>query len=78
MTEVRAGDIVESDFWTEPVRVLTVQQVGNRTKNEAVGTKTQHFYFRILSQDDLERVRIASGAARDFCGRGEGAGERSG
>ncbi len=69
---IRTGDILESDFWTEPVRVLTVQEIGYRTKIEAVGTQTQQFYSRILSPADLEQVRIATGAVRDFCGRGEG------
>jgi len=65
------GAILEGDFWPEPARLLTVQRLGNRTKIEAVGTKTQQFYSRILSADDLARVSMATESGRDFGGRGE-------
>jgi len=65
------GDILTGDFWPEPVRVLTVQAMRNRTKIEAVGTKTQQFYSRVLSDDDLARVHVSTAAGHDLAGRGE-------
>jgi len=53
------------------VRALTVQPVGGRTKVEAVGAATQCFYSRILSGEDLARVRVATEMGHDFGGRGE-------
>ena len=71
MTLPTPGDILEGDFWPEPVRVLTVQALGARHKVEAVGTSTQRFYSSILSADDLARVRVGQQAERDFHGNGE-------
>jgi hypothetical protein len=69
--EPKCGAILEGDFWTEPVRLLTLERLGNHTKIEAVGTKTQQFYSRILSEEDLARVSMATETGRDFGGRGE-------
>jgi len=63
--------ILEGDFWPEPVRLLTLERLGNRTKVEAVGTQTQQFYSHILSAEDLARVSVATETERDFGGRGE-------
>ena len=71
MTAPKAGDVLDGDFWPEPVRVLVVQPLGTGTKVEAVGTNTQRFYSNILTPEDLEQVRVATGATRDFCGEGE-------
>ncbi|MCX8090776.1 MAG: hypothetical protein N3I86_07555, partial [Verrucomicrobiae bacterium] len=68
---MKPNDILEADFWPEPVRVLTVQTLGGSTKIEAVGTRTQQFYSRIFSAADLERVRRVTGSAHDFQGRAE-------
>ncbi len=67
----KPDDILEGDFWPEPVRVLTLRQVGSSTQIEAVGTKTQQFYSRILGAQDLARVRVIAETGRDFAGRGE-------
>jgi hypothetical protein len=64
------NDVLEGDFWPEPVRVLTVRPVGSRTRLEVVGVKTQQFYSRILGTDDLARVRVGTEMGRDFGGRG--------
>lgn len=67
------GNILLGDFWPEPVRVLTVQAFDNLTKIEAVGTRSQpqQFYSRILSAEDLARVRVEEEARRDLKGNGE-------
>jgi len=67
----KPGAVLEGDFWPEPVRLLTLRWLGNRAKIEAVGTKTQQFYPRILSAEDLTRVNVATERGRDFRGRGE-------
>jgi len=71
MSEIKPNAVLEADFWAEPVRVLTVQSLGNRTKIEAVGTKTQQSYSRIFSEADLARVKVSTDASRDFQGRPE-------
>lgn len=35
--QIKPGYVLNGDFWPEPVRVLTVQIAGPRTKIEAVG-----------------------------------------
>jgi superfamily II DNA or RNA helicase len=67
------GHILRGDFWPEPVRVLTVQALEHLTKIEAVGTRSQpqQFYSRILSVEDLARVRVEAEAGRDLKGNGE-------
>jgi superfamily II DNA or RNA helicase len=69
----KLGNILIGDFWPEPVRVLTVQALGNLTKIEAVGARSQpqQFYSRILTAEDLARVRIEAEAGRDLGGNGE-------
>lgn len=67
----KPGDILRGDFWPEPVRVLTIQVLGQRMKIEAVGLRSQQFFSQILSPDDLGRVRVATETARDFAGRSE-------
>jgi superfamily II DNA or RNA helicase len=67
----KPGDVLNGDFWPEPVRVLTVQDSGPRIKIEAVGLRTQQFFPRILTPDDLGRVRVSTETGRDFTGRAE-------
>src|SRR5579884_2281932 len=69
--QLKPGDILDGDFWPEPVRVLTVQDSGPRIKIEAVGLRTQQFFPRILSHGDLGRVRVSAETGRDFTGRAE-------
>lgn len=73
MSFLQPGHILVGDFWPEPVRVLTVQALGNLTKIEAVGIRLQppQFYPRILSTEDLTRVRVEAEAGRDLKGNAE-------
>ena len=66
--QLKPGQILEADFWPEPVRVLTVQALGDRTRIEAVGAKTQRFYSCILNEADLSRLRAQTESSRDFSG----------
>lgn len=71
LTKSGPADILRGDFWPEPVRVLTVQALGQRMKIEAVGLQTQQFFSQILAPEDMGRVRVATETARDFGGRSE-------
>ncbi|MCL6519036.1 MAG: DUF3883 domain-containing protein [Armatimonadetes bacterium] len=71
MIPPKAEDILHGDFWPEPVRVLKVQEIGDRTKIEAVGVNTGHFYSNIFSPADLSGVEVRSETGRDFGGNGE-------
>ncbi|MCM8769696.1 MAG: SNF2-related protein, partial [Candidatus Omnitrophica bacterium] len=70
-SDIRPDDILESPFWPEPVRVLTIRAIGSRWKIEATGTKTKQFYSRILAPADLAQVQIASLAVTEGCGNPE-------
>ncbi|MCX8038131.1 MAG: helicase-related protein [Candidatus Sumerlaeia bacterium] len=70
-TTIEQGDMLEAPFWPEAVRVITVQELGGRTKIAAVGMKSQHFYSCILGTADLARIRRATGIGHDFQGRAE-------
>ncbi|MCS7238006.1 MAG: helicase-related protein [Thermoguttaceae bacterium] len=70
-SHIKPNDILEGPFWPESVRVLSVRQLGGCTQLEGVGLTTQRFYSRILSAADLERIRRAPVARRDFQGRAE-------
>nr|MDW8080323.1 helicase-related protein [Candidatus Calescibacterium sp.] len=67
----KVGDVLESPFWPEPIRVLTCELYGHRVKVEAVGTRTRQFYNRFLSISDLKRVTVYTTGERDFCGNGK-------
>ncbi len=72
MNVPQTNDILIGSFWPEPVRILTIQYLGDQLKIEAVGTRTQKFYSRILSKADLAHIHISTEARRDFGGRSEG------
>ena len=68
---LQRGALLKGDYWPEPVRLLTFEQLGNHTKIEAVGTKTQQFYSCILSAEELALVSVATETGCDFGARGE-------
>lgn len=68
---IYVNEILESDCWPEPVRVLRVHAFGELVQIEAVGTKTQRFYSRIFSPADRARIRRVSETAQDFHGHAE-------
>ena len=69
--DIQSNDILEGNFWSEPVRVLTIQPFGSRVKIEAVGTVTKKFYPHILSEDDISQLQIVKPEWRDFGGNAE-------
>jgi superfamily II DNA or RNA helicase len=68
---LKVGALLEGDFWPEPLRLLTHEQLGSRIRIKAVGTKTERFYSHILSASDLAHVSATTETGRDFGGRGE-------
>jgi len=69
---VEPKQILDADYWPEPVRVVTVQSVGDRLKIEAVGLRTGQFYSSILNEADVAQLRRVSGSTRDGGGNPEG------
>ena len=68
---IKTGDILQSGFWPEPVRVLTVQPMSSYVRIEAVGMRTQQFYQRLLTANDLQQVQVTADTGRDFAGEAE-------
>jgi superfamily II DNA or RNA helicase len=68
---LKPDDVLQGDFWPEPVRIVRLVRFGERTKIEAVGTKTRQFYEHILRAQDLGQVRVVTETGRDYGGRGE-------
>ena len=72
--ELAPNTVLTGPFWNEPVRVLTVCDLGNgRVKIEAVGLQSQRFYPQILRPKELAQVQIGEGPVSDFTGDAEAA-----
>jgi len=67
----QVGDILEGDFWPEPVQVKTARDLGTDILLEAVGIGSQRFYSRVLRPADLAGVRRAAAIGRDLGGNPE-------
>ncbi|HWP30248.1 MAG TPA: helicase-related protein [Fimbriimonadales bacterium] len=70
--KIKTDDVLEANFWPEPVRVLTLFQLGSSVKIEAVGINTKQFYSRILAEEDLSQIRITTANTQAFSGNAEG------
>ena len=70
--DLRPGDVLEGDCFPEPVRVIQIQVWGDLFRLEAVGTRTQGYYDRVLSIQDLGSLRrFRAGISRICsCNRG--------
>ncbi len=64
-------DIVQADFFPEPVRVIRVQSMGGGLQIEAVGLNTHQYYARMLTADDLQRLQKRSASPCDLSGNPE-------
>ena len=66
------NDILESPFWPEKVRVISVKDIGkNHIKIEAVGLKTQRFYDSLFSEEDIRLINILEERPFAFSSDGE-------
>ncbi|MFQ6129128.1 MAG: DEAD/DEAH box helicase, partial [Thermoplasmata archaeon] len=69
---MKPGDILEGPFWPEKVKVISAKSIGkNQVRIEAVGVGSHKFYNPVLSEEDMNEIRIAEGMSFDFCGDGE-------
>ncbi|MEI6310167.1 MAG: helicase-related protein, partial [bacterium] len=67
--QLTAGMIITGPMFPEPVRVISLTAIGtNRTKIEAVGTKTERYYSPILPNFELDLLQSASLTSIDFSG----------
>lgn len=65
---------MEGNFWPEPVRVLTVAEVGARVRLEVVGEESGRFYGESwLSPADMASLRVKAPRGYTFSGDGEAA-----
>lgn len=69
MTTIRPTQILEGDFWPEPVRVLTVRSIGSRTKRALVGVRTHQFDAIIQRDADIAMLGVAWMEQRDMHAR---------
>ncbi|MDW8002108.1 MAG: helicase-related protein [Deltaproteobacteria bacterium] len=63
---IKSGDLLQAPFWPEVVRVLSVHELGSRIQIEAVGTKTQKFYSRIIASEDHNEINFFSPNLTEF------------
>lgn len=67
--ELVQNAVLRGPFWSEPVRLLTVQSLSEgRVKVETVGLHSQRYAAQILGPEDLAQVEIGAGEVRDFAG----------
>ncbi|MDI6895762.1 helicase-related protein [Methanocella conradii] len=71
MVQIQQGNILKSSFWPEKVRVISVKNIGERIKIEAVGLETRTFYDPILSLDDVKNIEVIEEKPFKFTGNGE-------
>jgi superfamily II DNA or RNA helicase len=70
--EIKPDSILQSPFWPEKVRVISVKPIGdNQVRIEAVGVETQRFYNPVLSSEDLEKIAVSEERVFKFSGDGE-------
>ncbi len=64
--KLEQGDVVEGPFWPERIKVISCREVGTSIEVYGVGLNTGHFYPRILTRNDLDRVKRIEAKKRDF------------
>lgn len=69
--DLKPEDILEAEFFSEPVRVLKVYALGANIKIEAVGITNRQFYSRILTPEDVAKIKITTKPVRGFTGNAE-------
>jgi len=68
---LREGNIIEGPFWPERIRVISCKKVGTSVEIYGVGLDSGHFYPRILTEADLEKIKWVELKERDFSGDAE-------
>jgi Superfamily II DNA/RNA helicases, SNF2 family len=68
---LREGNIIEGPFWPERIRVISCKKVCTSVEIYGVGLDSEHFYPRILTEADLEKIKWVELKERDFSGDAE-------
>jgi superfamily II DNA or RNA helicase len=69
--KIKPGNIIEGPFWPECIRVISCREVGTSVEIYGVGLNTGHFYPRILTRADLDKIKWVELKERDFSGDAE-------
>lgn len=73
LVDIQPGTVIEGPYFSERVRVLTVQPVGDkRVRLQIVGVTTRAFDDPILTIEDLQKLRVITGGILEFNGDAEG------
>ncbi len=68
---LQVDNILQSDYWDEPMRLLKIQESGDYINLELLGTRTKNFLQVSLTREELQRVRVVTETGCDFGGRSE-------
>lgn len=63
---IEGGSILEGPFWTEPIKVVSCKQIGTSIEVYGVGLNTGQFYPRILTVNDLAKIKFIELKGKDF------------
>ena len=69
--KLKEGNIIEGPFWPERIRIISCRKVGTSVEIYGVGLDSGRFYPCILTEADLERIRLVELKERDFSGDAE-------
>ena len=71
MKLIQPEDILKGPFWPEKVRVIKLQNIGDKVKVEVVGVETKQYYNSIFSEEDINKIEILKEESFSFSGDGE-------
>jgi superfamily II DNA or RNA helicase len=67
----RPESVLEGPFWPERIKVVSVKRIGTSMEICGVGIDTGQFYPRVLTQNDLTKIRTVELSRKDFSGDAE-------
>jgi superfamily II DNA or RNA helicase len=62
------GSVIEGPFWPEPVRIISCKRTGSHIIIQGVGQKTEKFYDKMLTEEDLAKIKMTGPKRIDFSG----------
>lgn len=68
LDEVKEGSVIKGPFWPEGIKVISSRQIGTRIEISGIGVKSERFYSRILTEDDLVKIKRVDLRRKDFSG----------
>ena len=63
---LKPNSIVEGPFWPERIKVISFRQVGSSIEIYGVGLSTGKFYPRVLTENDVAKIKYVEAKRRDF------------